>query len=491
MYKKPMDNYCALCYSLCCDTVPDTRKGMSTMAWSRREAQETNSITEGVIWQQLLIFFFPILLGTFFQQLYNTADAMIVGKYVGKEALAAVGGATGVLINLLVGFFTGLASGATVLISQYYGASKHREVSDTVHTAIAMSILGGLIITLLGLVFAPSVLRMMGTPEDIMDYAVTYIRIYFVGMVFSLVYNIGSGILRAVGDSRRPLYFLIAACLTNIVLDVLFVLVFRMGVAGAAWATVMSQAISAVLVVLTLCRSRFSYQLFLKKIRLHPVQLSGILRIGFPAGVQSVMYSLSNIIIQSAVNGFGTDTVAAWTAYGKLDGLFWMTLQAFGLSITTFVGQNFGAKRYDRMKRSVWVCLGLAAIATILLDAVLLGFGQYAYRLFADDPNVIDIGMEILYFLAPTWITYLCVEIFIGALRGVGDTVIPTLFSLFGVCLLRAVWVCLVSPQFESLKVMLASYPITWTLSSILFVVYYLRGNWLKRSMKKAGHCEA
>lgn len=461
------------------------------MAWSRREARETNSITEGVIWQQLLIFFFPILLGTFFQQLYNTADAMIVGKYVGKEALAAVGGATGVLINLLVGFFTGLASGATVLISQYYGAKKEREVSDTVHTAIAMSLWGGLIIMTLGLLFAPTVLRWMDTPEDIMDYATTYIRIYFTGMVFSLVYNIGSGILRAVGDSRRPLYFLIAACMTNIVLDVLFVMGLDMGVAGAAWATVISQAISAVLVVATLCRSRFSYRLDLRKVRLHPEQFSGILRIGFPAGVQSVMYSLSNIIIQSAVNGFGTDTVAAWTAYGKLDGLFWMTLQAFGLSITTFVGQNFGARRYDRMKRSVWVCLGLAGIATLLLDAVLLGLGEYAYKLFADDPNVIEIGLEILRFLAPTWVTYLCVEIFIGALRGVGDTIIPTLFSLFGVCLLRAVWVCGVSPHFHSLRVMLASYPITWTLSSVLFIVYYLRGNWLKRSMKKAGHIEA
>lgn len=461
------------------------------MAWSRRNAQETSSITDGVIWKQLLIFFFPILLGTFFQQLYNTADAMIVGKYVGKEALAAVGGATGVLINLLVGFFTGLSSGATVLISQYYGARKNREVSETVHTAIAMSLAGGLLITVLGEIFAPTVLRLMGTPDEIMGHAMTYIRIYFGGVVFSLLYNIGSGILRAIGDSRRPLFFLIAACMTNIVLDVILVMGFDMGVAGAALATIFSQGVSAVLVVVTLCRSPYSYQLFLKKIRLHPSQLGGILRIGFPAGIQSVMYSLSNIIIQSSVNGFGTDTVAAWTAYGKLDGLFWMTVSAFGVSVTTFAGQNFGARLYDRMKRSVWVCLAMATGATILLGGMLMGLGQYVLRAFADDPRVIEIGLEILFFLAPTWCTYLCIEIFSGALRGAGDAFIPTMFTLFGVCLLRVVWLCFVAPQFNSLKVVLASYPITWTLTSCLFIVYYLRGKWLKRCREKAGHCEA
>ena len=461
------------------------------MAWSRRTAHETNSITEGVIWKQLLIFFFPILLGTFFQQLYNTADAVIVGKYVGKEALAAVGGAPGVLINLLVGFFTGLSSGATVLISQYYGARKDREVGETVHTAIAMSLAGGVLITVLGEIFAPAVLRLMGTPEDIMGYAVTYIRIYFCGVVFSLIYNIGSGILRAIGDSRRPLFFLISACMTNIVLDVIFVMGFDMGVAGAAWATILSQGVSAVLVIMTLCRSPYSYQLHLKKIRLHPQQLGGILRIGFPAGVQSVMYSLSNIIIQSSVNGFGTDTVAAWTAYGKLDGLFWMTVSAFGVSVTTFAGQNFGARLYDRMKRSVWVCLSMTVVATLVLGGVLMGFGRYVLHAFADDPRVIEIGLEILFFLAPTWCSYLCIEIFSGALRGAGDAFIPTMFTLFGVCLMRVVWLCFIAPQFSSLKVVLASYPITWVLTSILFVIYYLRGNWLKRCMKKAGHCEA
>lgn len=461
------------------------------MARTQHRSAVANSITEGVIWKQLLIFFFPILLGTFFQQLYNTADAMIVGKYVGKEALAAVGGTTGVLINLLVGFFVGLSSGATVLISQHFGARRDQAVSDTVHTAAAMALLGGLIITVLGLIFSPALLRLMGTPADVMDYSVTYIRIYFGGVIFSLIYNIGTGILRAIGDSRRPLYFLVASCMTNIVLDVVLVLGFDMGVAGAALATVFSQMVSAVLVVLTLTRSQRSYQLQLRKIRLHMNLLSGILRIGLPAGLQSVLYSLSNVIIQASVNGFGTDTVAAWTAYGKLDGLFWMTVSAFGVAITTFVGQNFGARRFDRMKRSVWVCLGMAVIATVILSGVLLTCGEFLYRAFADDENVIRLGMNILRLLVPFYGTYLCIEILSGAVRGTGDSLVPTLMTLFGVCLMRLVWLWGVAPRFGSLDMVLICYPITWTLTSALFLVYYLRGRWLKRSMRKFGMDDA
>ncbi|MEG2702851.1 MAG: MATE family efflux transporter, partial [Clostridia bacterium] len=260
-----------------------------------------NSITEGVIWKQLLVFFFPILLGTFFQQLYNTADAIIVGKFVGKEALAAVGGATGNLINLVVGFFVGLSSGATVIISQFFGARRDQEVSHAVHTGIALALAGGLAISVLGITFSPTILAMMGTPAEVMDYAVTYIRIYFAGMIPSLVYNIGSGILRAVGDSRRPLYFLICACMVNILLDILFVVGFEWGVAGAALATILSQAISAVLVLITLSRSPYSYRLIIKKIRFYGSLLGRIVQIGFPAGLQSVMYALSNVIIQASV----------------------------------------------------------------------------------------------------------------------------------------------------------------------------------------------
>ena len=456
----------------------------------RSNLERETSITEGVIWKHLLAFFFPILLGTFFQQLYNTADAMIVGRFVGKEALAAVGGATGNLINLLVGFFVGLASGATVIISQFYGGHRDEDVSKAVHTAAAMALGCGVLLTVVGIVLSPMLLRMMGTPEDVMDYALTYMRIYFAGMIPNLIYNIGSGVLRAVGDSRRPLYFLIAACLTNIVLDVVFVLYLHMGVAGAALATILSQAISAVLVALTLMRSDLSYKLFLRKIRFHMDLLGRIIHIGLPAGLQSVMYSLSNVIIQSSVNSFGTDVLAAWTAYGKLDGLFWMTVSAFGISVTTFAGQNFGAQRYDRVRKSVRVCMGMTALATATISILLLNFGENLYRLFSNDEEVIRQGMIILKLLVPTYMTYICVEVLSGAVRGAGDSVVPTLFTLCGICLLRVVWVKFVTPSHNDIDFMLLSYPITWTITSLLFVVYYLRGNWLKRCIKKAGFPE-
>lgn len=453
----------------------------------RRPRPDDGGITEGVIWRQLLLFFFPILLGTFFQQLYNTADAVIVGKFVGKQALAAVGGATGVLINLLVGFFVGLSSGATVIISQFFGARKDKEVGETVHTAVALSLAGGVTLTAVGLWLSPTLLRLMGTPEDVMGYAVPYIRIYFCGMVPSLVYNIGGGILRAVGDSKRPLYFLICSCMVNIVLDVLLVVGLEMGVAGAALATILSQAVSATLVVITLCRTPLSYQLRPREIRFHRGLLGRIFGIGLPAGVQSVMYSVSNVIIQSAVNGFGTDVLAGWTAYGKLDGLFWMTISAFGISMTTFVGQNFGARRYDRVRKSVRVCLGMAAGATLLLTAFLLLCGEGLFRLFTDDEAVVRQGLIILRLLVPTYISYLCIEVFSDALRGAGDTLVPTLMTLGGVCLLRAVWVLGVCPPYHNLRMVLLSYPITWVITSAMFVLYYLKGGWLRRGIRRAG----
>ena len=313
-----------------------------------RQRPDINGITEGIIWKQLLLFFFPIVLGTFFQQLYNTADAIIVGKVVGKEALAAVGGSTGTLINLLVGFFVGVASGASVIIAQLFGARKAEDVSRAVHTTIALALASGALLTVVGLFFSEDILRLMGTPEEVMAYAVPYLSIYFLGMIPQLIYNIGSGILRAVGDSRRPMLFLISAAMTNIVLDIILVLGLGMGVRGAAYATIASQMVSAVMILGSLHHAMPVYRLHFRKIRFHGNMLKRIVVIGLPAGLQSVMYSLSNIIIQASVNGFGTDVMAAWTAYGKIDGLFWMIISAFGVSITTFAGQNFGAHHYDR-----------------------------------------------------------------------------------------------------------------------------------------------
>ena len=452
-----------------------------------KTARPGNGITEGVIWKQLLRFFFPILFGSFFQQLYNTTDAVIVGHFVGKEALAAVGGSTGTLINLLVGFFVGLSSGATVMVAQYYGAQQPQEVSKTVHTAMALSIASSVFLTVLGIAVAPWALRAMGTPEDIMDYAVTYMRIYFGGTLFSLVYNMGASILRAVGDSKRPLYFLIASTGVNIVLDLLFVVVFKLEVLGVAVATVLSQVFSAVLVVIVLVRTEMPYRLVFRKIRFHMDSLKQIVRIGIPAAFQSAMYSISNVIIQSSINSFGTDVVAAWTAYGKIDSVFWMTVQAYGLSASTFVGQNFGAQNYPRLRKTVRTCMLMAAVTTVGLSTVLYFFGGIVYRLFISDPAVIQQGVEILRMLVPTYITYISIEILGAAVRGTGDSVIPTVLTCFGVCILRVVWIMAVVPIRPSVLMVAASYPITWSVTSILFIIYYLQGGWLRRRIAANG----
>lgn len=448
------------------------------------EGQSRNQITEGVIWKQLLLFFFPILFGTFFQQLYNTTDAVIVGNFVGKEALAAVGGPAATLINLLVGFFIGLSSGSTVIISQYYGAGNKDDVKKAVHTSVALSLAGGAVIMALGLLFSRLALQVMNTPSEILELSTVYMRIYFLGVIPALIYNMGSGMLRAVGDSKRPLYFLILSCIANIILDVFFVVVLKLGVAGVAIATSLSQVISAVMVMGALMKAEDSYRLYLREIRFSPFFLRNIIRIGLPAGLQSSMYSVSNLIVQSSVNSFGTDTIAAWTAYGKVDGIFWMIMGAYGVAITTFAGQNFGAGKYDRIRKSVRVCLGMAAFTSVLLSVIVLVGGKFFFRLFTGDPNVVAIGLRMMRVISPSYITYVCIEILGGTTRGCGDAVPPTLMTCVGICILRIVWVLAVVPLRPEISTVAFSYPLTWTVTSLLFIVYYLRGNWLKRSRR-------
>ncbi len=453
----------------------------------RSAAARANGITEGVIWQQLLFFFFPILLGTFFQQLYNTADAIIVGRFVGKEALAAVGGTTGTLINLFINLFVGISSGVTVVIAQHYGAQRYDEVSKAVHSSVALALAGGAAMTVLGVIASPAALRAMGTPDEIMGYAKTYIQVYFLGVTASFLYNVGSAVLRATGDTRRPLYFLIAACMTNIVLDLLFVVKMGMGVLGAAAATTISQFISAALVVIALMRDHYACHLSWKEVRFHPAILSSIIRVGFPAGIQSNMYTISNIIVQSRINSFGTDTIAAWTAFGKVDGFFWMILGAYGISITTFVGQNFGAGRLDRVRKSTRVCLGMAFSTSILLSLGLYCFFDPIFRIFTDDPGVLSACAEMVQMMVPYYFTFVCVEILSGTIRGTGDALIPMLITCGGVCVLRILWLFLVLPFRWELSTVLISYPISWTLTSLLFIFYYFRGHWLQRRMAILG----
>lgn len=439
-----------------------------------RKMENYNGITEGVIWKQILIFFFPLLLGTFFQQLYNTVDAVIVGHFAGKEALSAVGGTTGALINLFFGFFMGISTGATVTISQYYGGKNEEEVSKAVHTAIAMALAGGLIIMVLGVVGAPYALRAMGTPEEIMQESLTFIRIIFCGMIANLTYNMGAGILRAIGDSRRPLYILMSSVLLNIILDLIFVVGFHLNVAGVGFATLISQIYSACMVCYLLLRTKDCYRLNLTKIRFHKKMLARIIRIGLPAGFQSLMYTSSNVIIQANMNSFGTNTIAAWTAYGKIDGIFWMAMNSFGISITTFVGQNFGAGKYDRVRKGARVCLRMALSVAIGLCLALYFGGTYVYRLFTTDVQVIEKGMELLRFLVPTFWTYVSIEILSGSLRGMGDAFVPMILTCLGVCALRIIWLFTAVPIRPDVKTVIFSYPLTWCITSVLFIVYYL-----------------
>ena len=445
------------------------RKSQSTISY--------NGITEGVIWKQLLFFFFPILLGTFFQQLYNTVDTVIVGNFLGKEALAAVGGGTSTVINLLIGFFTGLASGATVVISQYFGAKDDENVHKSIHTAIALSLWGGVIISIAGYLTAEPLLRLIDTPEDIMPLALSYIHIYFAGGIFIVMYNIGAGIFRAFGDSKSPLYFLIAGCLLNIVLDLLFVGPLQLGVKGAAYATVLSQVFSLVLVTISLRRKKDCCKLIYKDIKFEKHMLKKTIYIGLPAGLQSVLYTVSNLIIQADINGFGTDAAAAWAAYGKLDCFFWMILQAFGIAITTFVGQNYGAGQIQRSKKGVRTCLYMTFGSTLAIEAIYLTFSRYGFMLFVSDTAVIDLGVGMLNCIVPFYFTYIFIEILSGAIRGTGKSLVPTLITVFGICVLRVIWLAIVPAKFGTINSVMLCYPVTWTVTSLAFFFYYKFGN--------------
>ena len=441
---------------------------------------QTGDITQGVIWKQLLAFFFPLWFGTFFQQLYNTVDTVVVGRFVGKTALAAVG-STGVIVNLTVGIFTGLASGVVVVIAQRYGARMGEDVHKSVHTAMFLSVLAGAFFTVTGFLLTPWSLRAMNTTPDALPGAILYLQVYFLGMIPNLVYNMGTAVLRAVGDSRRPLYFLIAASLCNIVLDLLLVVGFQLGVLGVAIATVASQLLSAVLVVLSLVRAQgMPFQLFPRSMTIHPQPLRAILQVGIPTALQSVMYNISNIVIQASINSFGTDAVAAWTAYGKMDIIFWMTITAMAQSITTFAGQNYGAGKYDRLKKGVRVSVAMSAVITLGISAIMVLFARPILTVFTPDHDVLEIGVGMVRFLAPSYITYILIELLSGAIRGAGKSLVPTLITVFGVCGLRLAWIFLAVPLNHSIVMVGASYPITWATTSLAMLLYYCFGRWLE-----------
>ncbi len=328
-------------------------------------------------------------------------------------------------------------------------------------------------VAVLGWFLTPWLLTAMKTPADVLTDSILYLRIYFLGMISVLIFNMGSGIMRAIGDSRRPLYYLIICCLLNIVLDIVMVLVFHLGIMGVAVATVISQSVSALLVTRSLMNGYDSLKLLPAAIRITPSMLRAELRIGFPSGLQSCMYGITNIIIQAAVNGFGTDPAAAWAAYGKLDAIFWTVCGAFGIAITTFAGQNYGARRYDRIFRSVRICLLMSLGICGSLLVFLMVFCRPLYHIFTTDINVVEIGVYMLRYITPSYIVFVFIEILSGALRGIGDVLFPTLITLGGVCVVRLPWILLVVPRKHELSTILVSYPMSWVATAALLILYY------------------
>lgn len=437
--------------------------------------EQKNQITEGVIWKQLLIFFFPIVIGTFFQQIYNTADSIIVGRFVGKEALAAVGGSVNQIVNLMVEVFVGLTSGAAVIVAQFYGAGDRKNLDRTIHTSYAFALTVGILTGLLGIFVSEPVLRLMKTPEELMADSTIYLHIYFLGIVFNVVYNMGASILRAMGDSRRPLYVLIISCGINILLDIFLVVVLKMGVSGAAVATVSCQGISACFVTGMLMGSHTFAPLKLQKIRFFSRSLISVLRIGIPAALEAAMYTIANLIIQVFVNELGTDTVAAWGTLGKIDAVFWMVINSFGIAITTFVGQNYGAGKTQRMRKSVRICLVMSYSAAFLVSGLLYAFARPLYSLFTTDKGVVQIGVDMLRFLMPSYFLYVVIGIFSGALRGAGRVVVPMILTCGGVCLLRIIWMFGLIPVYPGIKTIMLSYPVSWGITAVLFIIYYIK----------------
>lgn len=436
------------------------------------QEKTTNGIIEGVIWKQILIFFFPILIGTFFQQLYNTVDAVIVGRFVGKEALSCVSGSSGQIINLVVGFFTGLSAGATVIISQHFGAGNKEKLQRALHTAYAFSIIGGIVVGVAAVFATPAILRIMNTPQELMEDSTLYVQIYFAGLLFIFIYNMGSAILRAIGDSKRPLYYLIICCVINILLDLVLVLYLHLGVLGVAVATLLAQGVSAVLVTLALMFHTNGLQLKLREIRLHGDVLKTMLQIGLPTGIQASMYSISNIIVQTSLNAFGVDTMAAWAAFGKIDSLFWMINSAFGIAVTTFVGQNFGADKMDRVRKGTRVCLGMALGTAIILSVVLMAGGRVLFGIFTTDPGVVEVGLRMMQIISPTYFLFVFIEIYSGSLRAQGYVFVTTLMTLIGICAFRVIWVTLIVPD-GTLEQIIACYPLTWLVCAIGMIGYY------------------
>ena len=453
---------------------------MSETIEKKSSGQHGMLMTEGSILKNIFLFSIPLILGNLLQQTYNAVDSIIVGNCVGSNALAAVGAGAS-LIYLLIAFSQGASVGAGIIISQYLGARDSEHVRTAVHTAVTVALILGALLTIGGLRFTRPLLIWMNTPEEVLEDAVLYLRIYSGGMVFNVLYNMMAGILNAAGNSRRSLLYLAAAAFTNIFMDVLLIAVLKMGVAGAAIATDMSQAASCILAFLFLLRVPADYQVHIPELRLNGFMALQILRVGLPTGIQNMVISLSNILVQAAVNGYGTAAMAGFGAYLKIDGFNILPVLSFSMAITTFVGQNYGAGNLKRVKKGMWVVIGMNLVYTLATGALLLTFSHPLLALFNGDPEVIAYGARAMRYFCPFYFLLGVMHAMAGTVRGAGKSVPPMAVLLFALCIFRIFWIQLAVPQIPSIDGVFMMYPISWAVGLVLMALYTWRGHWLPR----------
>lgn len=439
----------------------------------------------GPLLGKIMVFYVPLMLSGILQLLFNAADIAVAGHFAGSGSLAAVG-STGSLTNLIVNLFIGLSVGANVLVARFYGAGQDGELKEMVQTAVATAFVGGCILVFVGFFISKPALSWMGTPDDVISHSVLYMRIYFVGMPFMMVYNFGSAVLRAVGDTKRPLYYLSIAGVVNVALNLLFVIVFSMGVAGVAAATVTSQAISASLVVRCLVQTDSVYRLELQGIKIAPDKLLKMVQIGIPAGMQGALFSISNVLIQSSVNSFGSIAMAGNTAGSNLEGFVYTAMNSFHQATISFCGQNYGARKYKRIGRILVICEGLVIVVGAVMGNAAYWFAGWLLRLYSDDPAVIQYGILRMSIICTLYFLCGMMDVIVGALRGMGYAVMPMLVSLTGACLFRVVWIYTVFQDYRSLECLYISYPISWTLT---FAVHLVCFAVVYRKVLKTGKC--
>ena len=449
------------------------------MTDTAQQQKKTLLMTEGSIWKSILLFSVPLILGNLLQQLYNTADSVIVGNFLGSNALAAVG-SSGSPIYLLIGFSQGVAVGAGVVVSQYLGAKDKKETRIAVHTSLAIAAILGLILTVGGIAVSRSLLVWMNTPEEVLGDAVTYMKLYFGGVLFSVIYNMAAGILNAAGNSRRSVLYLACASITNIILDLVFIAGLKMGVAGAAIATDISQLVSCVLSLRFLMKVDADYKVELSAIRLHRKMAGRIIRVGLPTGIQNMVISFSNVLVQASVNSYGAAAMAGFAAYMKIDGFNILPVSSISMAATTFVGQNYGAGRLDRVKRSVWVTLAIGVIYTLCTGAALLAGQDAILHLFTADEAVVTYGKLAMRWFCPFYFLLSILHGLAGAVRGTGASIPPMVVLLVSLCLFRVVWIQFLLPFFSGIEGVFILYPVSWGLGALLMILYAWKGKWME-----------